>query len=763
MSCRLILQLLPGAAAACVAVWLTRQLVEATTPAPLTAQAPTHPASPQPFLKQWCYDCHGEGAAKGGFVMDGPSLLTEPDWDKIRRHVVLRTMPPDDKPAPSPDARSAFEEQLLAWQAVSTAQTEPARFRRLSRREFVNNLEDLIGAAPALTDLPDEESAHGFDNNGDFQPLPPAALERYVTVIRQTLRAALLPVPVPAKLQRFMARDFDGPGGLSPDAPEFYEIESSIPTRVPVILTVAGSYRISLRCYAHQAGVGPVQVSLMQGAPTPVRAVERTLPDLPGTLVDLPAGPVSLAFCLANPLHDPAHPDPHHRTRRLLVRELSIEGPLDGDTTASPAFRERFGAMPARTAPLAERLHWAAETLEAFARRAWRRPPSHEESFRLLRLAGGATAHGLRLDETFVVVLEAILTSPHFLFLPDPASAAPTGRSYAVAARLSHLLWSRLPDKSLLAECATPWTPERLASSTRRLLADPRSMAFARDFAGQWLQLRNTTLSHPDPTLFPGSSPENRASMQRSAEAFFLHLVQENEPVTALLGAPYTFLPAGPDGIPEKTVLTDPNHQGILGHPAVLLLTSYPNRTSPVLRGKYVLETLLGLEPPPPPPNVPTLRPATSGQGPRSIRATLEQHRADRACASCHRAIDPLGFPLEAFDAIGRPSGVASTDLTDTTFTGAVLHDPAGLSAWLIGDQGERIVRHTAERLLTYALGRGLTSVEKHSAHQIAARCGGRDARFLDLLLAVITHPLFRGDPIPGVDNSPILSNNSLK
>lgn len=749
MSARLILKLLPGAAVACLGVWLTRQLVESTTPPPLTATASAPTASPHPFLRQWCYDCHGGGAAKGGFAMDGPDPLTERDWDHIRRHVVLRTMPPEDKPAPPPEDRSTFELDLLAWQAVSTPQTDTPRVRRLSRREFVHNLEDLIGAAPALTDLPDEESAHGFDNNGDFQPLPPAALERYVTVVRQALRSALLPIPVPVKMQRFMAREFDGPGGPSPDAPDYYEIESNAPTRVPVTLTVAGSYRIFLRCYAHQAGVGPVQVSLMDAAPQPVRAVERILADLPGEPVDLPAGPVHLTFRLANPLRDPTHPDPHHRTRRLLVRELSLEGPLDGDTTPSPAFRQRFGPVPARTAPLAERLRWAAETLEDFARRAWRRPPSREESLRLLRLAGEATAHGLRPDETLVVVLQAILTSPHFLFLPDPASTAPAVRSYAVAARLSHLLWSSLPDTTLLAEGALPWTPERLASSTRRLLADARSMAFARDFAGQWLQLRNTTLSHPDPTLFPASSPENRSAMQRSAEAFFLHLVQENEPVLALLDAAYTFLPSGPDGIPEKTILTNPDQKGILSHPAVLLLTSYPNRTSPVLRGKYVLETLLGLEPPPPPPNVPTLPPVPpSGHASRSIRATLEQHRADRACASCHRAIDPLGFPLEAFDAIGRPSGVSAADLTAITFTGAVVQDPGSLSAWLIQDQGDRIVRHTAERLLTYTLGRGLTSVERQTAHQLAARCGGRDARFRDLLLAVITHPLFRGDPI---------------
>ena len=193
-------------------------------------------------------------------------------------------------------------------------------------------------------------------------------------------------------------------------------------------------------------------------------------------------------------------------------------------------------------------------------------------------------------------------------------------------------------------------------------------------------------------------------------------------------------------------MISDPNRRGLLGQPAVLMFTSYPNRTSQVLRGKYILEALLGLEPPPPPPNVPTLEPNATGPGPHSVRAALERHRADPACAACHRAIDPLGFPLEAFDAIGRPSGAPVEDQAATTFTGTVLHQPADLSEWLIREQGGRIVNHTAERLFTYALGRGLTAAEKQTAHRLVEQCGGRQARFRDLLIAIITSPVFRGE-----------------
>ena len=756
---------MPLLALAALSAWAMHRLILATTPRPVPSISSRAAGLvvPVPFLQQWCYDCHGDGAAKGDFVMDGPQGLTDSDWDKIRRHVLLRTMPPEDKPAPPPEAREAFEQDLLAWQAALPNSTFPAAFRRLSRREFTNSMRDLVGLAPAVTALPEEESAHGFDNNGDFQPLPPAALERYVTVIGDTLRTALLPAPVPSRLQRFMTQEFVGPGGPSPDAPLFYEIESSQPTRIPFRIATSGSYRLILRGYGHQAGEGPVCVSLMGTPPQPLRSSDRSAPDTVEAKLDLPAGATHLTFHLANPYHDPKQPDPHRRTRRLLVRDLALEGPLNGDTTPAASLVQRFAPLPGSGASLTERIAWAGKSIDSFTRRAWRRPLTGEEFFLLIRLAGAAIAHGLRDDEALVVVLQAVLTSPNFLFLPNPSLTPSASRPYAVAVRLSHLLWSTLPDESLLAECVAPWTPDRLTDTTRRLLDDPRAAAFARDFAGQWLQLRNTTLTTPDNTLFPDASPEVRAAMQHSAETFFLYLVRENEPVLRLLDADYTFSPpAGwfdtqaslTDAGFRKVTLTDPNQHGLLGHPAVLLLTSYPNRTSPVLRGKYILETLLGLEPPPPPPNVPTLQAVLlSGHAMPTVRASLELHRANRACAGCHRAIDPLGFPLEAFDVIGRPSGAHSAGLTTTTFTGARLHSPADLHAWLIDTQGLRIVNHTAERLLTYALGRGLTAAEIQSAHRLAAACGGRSARFRDLLLAVVTSPLFQGETIPSVRN----------
>ena len=736
-------KILSLAALAGTALWGMHRLVSATTlaspalPAQEISETST-PVLPASFLQRWCYDCHGDGSAKGDFAMDGPEPLAASDWDKIRRHVLLRTMPPEDRPAPSAAAREAFEQDLLAWQATLPAPHPPSPFRRLSRREFANSLADLTGIAPAIAELPEEESTHGFDNNGAFQPLPASALERYVRVIRETLALAFLPAPAPARSRRWMASEFLGPGGPSPEAPLFYETESDQPTHVPASIATAGRYRLTLKAYAHQAGDLPVQASLMDTAAQSIRSTQRRKLDTVSALIDLPAGLTELTFRLANPYEDLTNENPHLRTRRLLAAELILEGPVTGDTAPTDSLIQHFGVPPEAHAPVAARVAWLADAIDRFASRAWRRPLSPAESHRLLSFGGQAMAMGLRPAEALVTTLEAVLMSPHFLFLPDPSHAPPANRAYAIAARLSHLLWSTLPDETLIAESATPWTAIRLTTSALRLLQDPRAAALGRDFAGQWLQLRNTVLSTPDASLFPDATPARRAEWQHQAEAFFLDLIRENQPVLHLLG-----------GQNQPTLARFDDATSLLRQPAVLLLTSYPNRTSPVLRGKYILENLLGLSPPPPPPNIPTLTTAAPlGHAPPTIRAALEQHRADRACAACHRAIDPLGFPLEAFDAIGRPTGFLTADLTATTFTGTTLHSPSDLETWLVQDQGLRIVNHTAERLLTYALGHGLSAAEIQTAHRLVKDCGGRGARFRDLLLAVITSPLFRGAEI---------------
>ncbi|MES2706594.1 MAG: DUF1592 domain-containing protein [Verrucomicrobiota bacterium] len=751
---------------------------------------PAGPGMPDHFLKTWCFDCHGDGAARGGLSLDDPAGLSARSWENIRRHVLLHTMPPEGKPAPAHAEREDFESALISWQASlpdaagepgaparesAPFPSRPSPLRRLSRSECARSLEALLGvsAASVLTDLPGDESAHGFDNNGDMQPLPPGRLESYLAALSGAVGAALLPPPVPVRSQRVLPGDFRGDGGLFPDAPEFHMTTSGKEVRVKFHIPAAGRYRWSMVVYAHQAGDGPALLRLADSPPLTVWRYDRENPQRRSAMLNLPAGDNVLAYRLANPLTDSANPDPHRRMRRLLVRETSLEGPLDGDATPVPHFAEILGPVPAPQASMDEKLGPADAALTKFARRAWRRPVTAGESLRLLSLTGNSLANGLRYDEAMAGTVKAILASPNFLFLTDPASCPPDLRAYASAARLSYFLTSRPPDDALLTACAAVtaagggWAPDDLADEARRMLDSGQAEAFAEDFAGQWLQLRNTALASPDKTLFPQAAPALRAAMLEESTRFFLSLIRENAPVLSLLTADHTFLNgrlAAFYGLPfpapapgqdpaenqefARVNLPSPQRRGLLGQASVLMLTSYPNRTSPVLRGKYILETLLGLEPPPPPPNVPTLEPAAAhSPGPHSVRAALERHRADPGCASCHRAIDPLGFPLETWDAIGRP--VSENDLSTppvTALTGEILAGPADLNRWLVTVQGGRIVHHAAERLLTYALGRGLTPREKETARQLADQAGGRDARFRDLILAVVRSAAFRGE-----------------
>ncbi|MDB6135427.1 MAG: hypothetical protein JWM59_3670 [Verrucomicrobiales bacterium] len=743
-----------------------RRLEDSTPPAAAEAAQ-----MPDAFLKTWCLDCHGDGAKKGGLSLDDPAALTERAWENIRRHVLLHTMPPPDEPAPGHAQREDFETALSAWRAgLPDANRRPAPVRRLSRMEFARSLEMLLGVPTetVLTELPEDETAHGFDNNGDLQPLPAARMERYLSVISQTADAAMLPPPVPSRSQRVMAADFTGGGGLFPDAPQFYVTTSGKDVRVRFHTPVAGRYRWSVVLYGHTAGYGPPMLQLGDSPPQAVWRRDRDNPQLRTVTLDLPAGKNVLTWRLANPLTDPANPDPHRRMRRLLVRESSLDGPLEGDTTPSPRFVEKFGPVPGPQASMEERVRAAHAALTKFTRLAWRHPATLDESLRLLSLTGSAMANGLRYDEALSGTVQAILASPAFLFLTDPAQAPPDRKNQAVAARLSYFLTSRPPDDGLLAACpdsGADWTPDQLAEAGNRLLDSGEARAFALDFAGQWLQLRNTALASPDKTLFPQATREMRAAMLEESTRFFLSLVRENAPVLSLLTADRTSandrlaafygLPAPGAASPEFTQMdVPPERHGLLGQASVLMLTSYPNRTSPVLRGKYILETLLGLEPPPPPPNVPSLNPSAGhghGPGADSVRAVLERHRADPGCAPCHRAIDPLGFPLEAWNAIGLPDpGAASATGPSTVFTGETLTQPADLTRWLVERQGTRIVRHAAERLLTYALGRGLSAPEKETARRLADQAGGREARFRDLILAVVRSAPFRGEPGPG-------------
>jgi hypothetical protein len=444
--------------------------------------------------------------------------------------------------------------------------------------------------------------------------------------------------------------------------------------------------------------------------------------------------------------------------------QIVIEGPLTVAGPGRSASRERiFACEPAQESEAAA---CAERILTSLARRAYRRPITDGERARLLDLYEAERSQGRDFEAGVQTALAYILVSPQFLFRveQDPAEVAP-GTLYRIsdidlASRLSFFLWSSLPDDELIdaAVAGKLGEPSELERQVKRMLTDARATALAQSFAGQWLYLRNLRAASPDMYAFPDFDDNLRQSAIAETELLFETIVREDRPLTELLTAGYTFMNerlAKHYGVPgiygdqlRRVELTDERRHGLLGHASVLTLSSYPNRTSPVSRGNYVLTNILGTPPPEPPPDVPTL-PENSAEK-LSMRARMERHRADPVCASCHQLMDPIGLVLESFDGIGR----WRTEDSGEPIVGYgspihVLRDygpidgPVDLRNAIVG-QPERFARTATEKLMTYALGRQLTAADMPTARAVVRRAADDDYRFSALVLGLVSSDVFQ-------------------
>ena len=457
---------------------------------------------------------------------------------------------------------------------------------------------------------------------------------------------------------------------------------------------------------------------------------------------------------------------PHGEGDYLLYQPhlgtMRISGPFGasgaGDT---PARRRIFVCTPSQ--PSEESL-CAREVLGTLARRAYRRPVTDADLGDLLTFyEEGRATGGFELG--IERALRALLVSPDFLFrvVSDPPDAAP-GTPYRLsdlelASRISFLLWSSIPDDQLLEVAAQGQLRDRgvLEHQVRRMLADPRSAALARNFAGQWLRLRNISGTLPSDVLFPNFGESLRQDFVRETELFFDSILREDRSVTQLLTADYTFLNErlakhyGLKGVYgsdfRRVTLSDDTRRGLLGQGSILTVTSYPDRTSPVGRGKWVLENVLGTPPPPPPPNVPELEPETELGPVLAMRERMEQHRANPVCASCHRMMDPLGLALENFDAVGRwrghmPGGTA-IDASGTLPDGTPFEGPAELRTLLVRNPGQ-LATVVTEKLLTYGLGRGLEYYDAPAVRHITREAAPNDYGLASLVVGVVKSTPFQ-------------------
>ncbi|MEE2637003.1 MAG: DUF1592 domain-containing protein, partial [Acidobacteriota bacterium] len=449
------------------------------------------------------------------------------------------------------------------------------------------------------------------------------------------------------------------------------------------------------------------------------------------------------------------------------IERVTIAGPFEA-SGARPAVdtpsRERvFVCAPPASADDRTRRGCARRILEPLARRAFRRPVDDPDVDRLLAFYDqGATTGGF--DRGIELAVRRLLVSPEFLFriVEEPDGLAP-GTPYVLtdlelASRLSFFLWSSIPDEELLdtAIRGELTDPAVLRTQTRRMLADPKADALVTNFAGQWLGLRNAAAVQPDEDLFPDFGEDLRQGFRRETELLFSTILREDRSVVELLSANYTFLNerlARHYGIPNvrgsrfrRVTVNDPARGGLLGHGSILTVTSHANRTSPVVRGKWVLENILGTPPPPPPPDVPALEETTTGKT-LTMREAMEQHRANPVCASCHRVMDPLGLALEPFDAIGRWRTAnelkVEMDLTGVLPDGTRFEGPSGLKQALLAHP-DRFVTTVTEKLMTYALGRGVEYYDAPAVRSITRAAAKDEYRLTTLILGVIESPPFR-------------------
>ena len=717
-------------------------------------------------------------------------------------------MPPEGKPRPDPRQIEAFVAAVESiWDAADrAAPPDPGKVtaRRLNRIEYANTIRDLtaVDFNPAQ-DFPADDIGHGFDNIGDVLTLPPLLMERYLAAAESISQRAIL-TEIPPVPRRYLAGRFLHPypheapgtnGRFRPMRP----LDTNPVYSGPFIAGTdylkfndQDDFFLRVRLYAQPKGKSPVRVALFLSGPnvrkpSPDAEVDRILGvalksfkpiEILGTFeitatdekkiqeIEFPiskrADAQRAGIGLLKP---PGDEEPAH----LFVENIWSEGPME----TRPRSHLKLLACSADK-PVAARTR---EVVSRFLGRAFRRPVSADEVERYSKLVDQAVAAGRKWEAGVQIAVQAALVSPHFLFRVErdarPARAEPYPVSdIHLASRLSYFIWSSMPDDDLLALAAKGQLAANLQPQVRRMLADPKALALVENFFPQWLQLRRFDAFSPDPVRFPAFSAQLRAAMREEATSLFREIVQNDRPATELVTANYTFLNkalAGFYGIAdtagnaagkkadrqggkpipaEQFVKVDVSgwpRGGVTNMGAVLAATSNPTRTSPVKRGKWVLEQLLGAPPPPPPPNVPELK-----EGGEALKGTLkqrmEQHRANPSCSSCHLKMDALGFAFESFNAIGawrdKDDG-QPIDATGELPGGVKLNGPQAVKDYLAANR-DKFMRALTDKLLTYALGRGLEPYDRRAVDAILKRSGDRGDKFSELVLAIVESEPFR-------------------
>jgi hypothetical protein len=718
-----------------------------------------------PLFKKYCLGCHGDVKPKADLSLarfkSARELMKDPEsLESLARTMRNAEMPPEGKPKPSLQEVDALvkwlDERIVATHLNGKRDPGRVTLRRLNRSEYNNTIRDLTGVTfkPA-DDFPADDVGYGFDNIGDVLTLPPPLLEKYLNAAQLIADEAVLPLkadaPTRFQWQGNQLRPRDVGTNLGTDRNQRL-LEQTAELAVQFKFPKDGEYILRVRAFRRGKDAEHPKLELKVdnklAKTLEVKAAEKDRGQQLTHKVHVVAGERSIAVKYVNPL-----PTDKRSERGVVITAISVEGPFGIVNTAPhPVLAHQPGkALKAGEA--------ARQNISRLAERGFRRPVKEAELNRLLKLYETALQRGESFEQAHRMPLMAILVSPHFLFrveLDTSAGALRELNDFELASRLSYFLWSTMPDEPLfeLARAGTLKQPQVLAAQADRMLRDPKANTLVENFAGQWLQLRNLKQATPDSKRFPSFDEPLRDAMEQETELFFAEMLRGNHPIPTFLDADFTFVNerlARHYGIPNvkgkefrKVSLQGTPRRGLLTQGSILTLTSNPTRTSPVKRGKWVLETILGTPPPPPVPDAGELAEGEELKG--TLRQRMEQHRANPNCATCHNRMDPIGFGFENFDAVGawrtkdgnfpvEPGGVLPNGQSFTT--------PVELVA-ILKQRHEDFRRCLTEKMLTFALGRGLGSSDRVYVVDIAKAVRERGDTLRILVQEIVKSEPFR-------------------
>ena len=778
-------------------------------------------AAPAPgVIAKYCIGCHNQRLKTGGLVLEGLDSSQAPAhadvWEKVVRKLRTNAMPPPGLPQPDQAARqnlvSYLEDQL---DRAAEAQPNPGRpvLHRLNRTEYANAIRDLLALdIDAASLLPPDDAAYGFDNISDALGLSPSLQEHYLSAALKIGALAVGdPHVTPGSETWRIKQDLSQNQHI-----EGMPLGTIGGTRVLYNFPLDGEYILQAKLYRtnlnimrglsteHQVefAVDGQRVRLATfGGPADLAALFEKPTDT-GDAVDarlrvripVKAGPheVTAAFVQGSAVAVPDRLQPYIRSSvdnfdwagLPHMQTLAITGPFNatgpGDT---PSRRRIFICHAADNA-------CAKQIVSTLARRAYRQSVTDADLNRLMTFVGQVGKGTLRVrpianrpgrepgnredfEAGIETALQRILASPKFVFRVerDPAEGPAVHRitDIELASRLSFFLWSSIPDDELLnvASKGLLQNPTILETQVRRMLADPKAEALVTNFAGQWLHLRNVPNVLPNSDLFPDFDDNLRQSMRRETELFFESIIREDHSVLDLLTADYTFVNerlARHYGIPDiygsrfrRVAITDDARRGLLGQASILAVTSHAERTSPVVRGKFILENILGTPVPPPPPDVPQLKETAAGEKPKMMREQMAEHRANPACATCHKVMDPIGFALENFDAVGawrtREAGGA-IDASGELADGTSINGVVTLREALVR-RPDMFASTLTEKLLTYGLGRGLDYYDMPVVRAIVRESAPGNYKFSAIVMGIIRSTPFQMRAAPPILTEP--------